>query len=460
MLYDVFICHASEDKDSFVRPLAEALKKRFIEVWYDEFSLVVGDSLRESIDKGLAKSRYGIVVLSPAFFNKKWPIRELNGLVAREMSEDDPIILPIWHNITAGEILEYSPPLADRKAVNSKNDLDFVCNELIRKIHPDNSPLLIARDKLINHGLNPPVVTDEWWLNVIEMSNKIPSWGIAIPEDSCWGRWAFPLPNDKSSPENWGEKLAWTAMQIKWEEEAKQHPITQISHPNLVLNYINSFPGLKELCFEYPHFLATYAPQLTIKGFGGDFENIFDILLDESILKYFIKENNSTSGDRSIKPLCDVWIALRHHLFGNYDSSTIACNFVQGDSLFGPTIKYFDIFDYAIWLLSNDSSWLPRNIHDFLIDGMKSWGVWITPPDEFKYKFDSYFIKSITSVKNMKEFDFNYKTKESLLNWIAHSITILGIEDEPDVLLDKFIKNGFIERYFLKKEERRKKRKS
>lgn len=133
MLYDVFICHASEDKDSFVRPLAEALKNSHLEVWYDEFSLLIGDSLRESIDKGLSKSRYGIVVLSPAFFTKKWPIRELNGLVAREMSGENSVILPVWHNISAKQIIEFSPPLADRKAVDSKNGIESVCSELLKK---------------------------------------------------------------------------------------------------------------------------------------------------------------------------------------------------------------------------------------------------------------------------------------------------------------------------------------
>ena len=95
-LHDVFICHASEDKDEFVRPLAEALRAHHLDVWYDEFALDVGDSLREAIDRGLAASRYGIVVLSRNFFRKPWPRRELNGLVAREMAEDRGMILPIW----------------------------------------------------------------------------------------------------------------------------------------------------------------------------------------------------------------------------------------------------------------------------------------------------------------------------------------------------------------------------
>ena len=75
MKYDAFICHASKDKDDFVHPLAEKLKARGLKVWYDEYSLKIGDSLRQSIDKGLANSRYGIAILSPTFFKKNWPKR-------------------------------------------------------------------------------------------------------------------------------------------------------------------------------------------------------------------------------------------------------------------------------------------------------------------------------------------------------------------------------------------------
>jgi hypothetical protein len=71
--WDAFISHASEDKERFVRPLARALKNLGVEIWYDEFSLKLGDSLSRSIDKGLAQSRYDIVVLSEAFMTKSWP---------------------------------------------------------------------------------------------------------------------------------------------------------------------------------------------------------------------------------------------------------------------------------------------------------------------------------------------------------------------------------------------------
>jgi hypothetical protein len=86
LLFDVFICHASEDKDALVRPVAEKLREHHVEVWYDEFTLKPGDSLRRAIDKGLASSRLGVVVLSPSFFAKSWPHWELDGLVQRELA--------------------------------------------------------------------------------------------------------------------------------------------------------------------------------------------------------------------------------------------------------------------------------------------------------------------------------------------------------------------------------------
>lgn len=116
--HDVFISHASEDKDEIVRPLAELLRSKGFDVWYDEFQLRIGDSLRRSIDQGLAKSRFGIVVFSPAFFAKKWPEYELNGLAQKEML-GNKVILPIWHKVTKSEVIGYSPSLADKLALST-----------------------------------------------------------------------------------------------------------------------------------------------------------------------------------------------------------------------------------------------------------------------------------------------------------------------------------------------------
>ncbi|WP_353123785.1 TIR domain-containing protein [Dysgonomonas capnocytophagoides] len=116
--YDFFISHASEDKDDIVRDLAEALRNSGFEVWYDEFELKIGDSLRKKIDYGLSNANYGIVIISPSFVKKNWTEYELNGMVAREMN-GHKVILPIWHKISKDEVLKFSPTLADKLALNT-----------------------------------------------------------------------------------------------------------------------------------------------------------------------------------------------------------------------------------------------------------------------------------------------------------------------------------------------------
>lgn len=135
-MWDVFICHAWEDKETIARPLAIALQKVGLKVWYDEFTLKIGDSLRRSIDYGLSKSKYGVVILSPSFFSKEWPQRELDGLVAREISSGK-IILPVWHNVTRNDIEHFSPILADRLGVSTASGLNTVLKEILRVVRPE-----------------------------------------------------------------------------------------------------------------------------------------------------------------------------------------------------------------------------------------------------------------------------------------------------------------------------------
>src|SRR5690606_4420944 len=128
--YDAFISHASEDKDSLVRPLAKLLSEMGFFIWYDEFELKIGDSLRQSIDKGLVNSNFGIVILSKSFFAKNWPQYELNGLTAKEI-DGQKVILPIWHQVTKQDILGYSPSLADKVAADtSKMNLEDIAEQI------------------------------------------------------------------------------------------------------------------------------------------------------------------------------------------------------------------------------------------------------------------------------------------------------------------------------------------
>jgi len=128
--YDLFLSHASEDKESIARPLYAALVAAGVSVWFDEAVLRLGDSLRQKIDQGLARCHYGVVILSPNFLSKHWTQRELDGLVARETASGEKAILPIWHQLDRDTLLRYSPTLADRVAGLSDEGVEG----LVRKI--------------------------------------------------------------------------------------------------------------------------------------------------------------------------------------------------------------------------------------------------------------------------------------------------------------------------------------
>lgn len=128
---DVFICHDSRDKEVFVRPLYNALTKRLIKVWYDEFSLKIGDSLVNKIDEGLKSCKYGIVVISKYFLNrKKMSNREWRSLVTREIDEEKNIILPIWLDVSKNEVAKYSLDLADKYALNASEGIDIIADKI------------------------------------------------------------------------------------------------------------------------------------------------------------------------------------------------------------------------------------------------------------------------------------------------------------------------------------------
>ncbi|WKJ88821.1 ankyrin repeat domain-containing protein [Methylomonas montana] len=138
-MWDVFISHASEDKDEIARPLADALVGAGLRVWYDEFALKLGDSLSGTIDHGLAQTRYGIVILSPAFFAKEWPKRELDGLNSREISAGK-VILPVWHKVSRVEVERFSPILADKLSVSSDQGLAAVVHDILQVFHEGPTP--------------------------------------------------------------------------------------------------------------------------------------------------------------------------------------------------------------------------------------------------------------------------------------------------------------------------------
>ena len=129
--YDVFISHSADDKDSFVEELASALKNAGVTIWYDSDNIGWGKSIRQEIDKGLAHSKYGIVVISPSFIAKHWTNYELDGILTKEGITNAQMLLPIWHNITADQVQKYSYSLANKLALNTAiNTIDEIVDKV------------------------------------------------------------------------------------------------------------------------------------------------------------------------------------------------------------------------------------------------------------------------------------------------------------------------------------------
>jgi len=161
--WDAFISHASEDKDAFVRPLAMALMSLGARVWYDETSLSLGDSLSQSIDKGLARSRYGVVVISPNFMAKAWAQHELSGLWTRDLHGHGRI-LPIWHGVDRETVAAFSPTLADRVAlITAGGEAEDIALKILAEVRPDlraarpRAELIANADRLAMESLQAEI---------------------------------------------------------------------------------------------------------------------------------------------------------------------------------------------------------------------------------------------------------------------------------------------------------------
>lgn len=137
---DLFISHASEDKELVARPLYEALKAQGLDVWLDESELTLGDSLRQKIEEGLRSAGFGVVILSHSFFRegKYWTGQELDGLFAREEG-GKKVILPVWYQLTVEDVREYSPLLAARLGVRWEDGLEAVVAAILRAIRVEPS---------------------------------------------------------------------------------------------------------------------------------------------------------------------------------------------------------------------------------------------------------------------------------------------------------------------------------
>ena len=127
-----FISHDSKDRAT-AQTIATYLQNRLCPVWYDEFSLSVGDNLRESIEKGLKESKKCILVLSRDFLsNPGWTKKEFDSIFTREILEQTRLILPVWLNVSTEDVFAYSPSLANVFALNW---VELGEEEVCKKLH-------------------------------------------------------------------------------------------------------------------------------------------------------------------------------------------------------------------------------------------------------------------------------------------------------------------------------------
>ena len=439
MEYDVFICHASEDKDDFVRPLAEKLRQHHLEVWYDEFSLKIGDSLSQKIDEGLSRSKFGIVVLSDNFFKKPWAKRELSGLTSREMVEGKSLILPIWHRVNVQDIIRHSPPLADKKAGSSSQGINALIRDLLHKIKPDVSPLLVARECLTKLNVDVPPISDEWWLDMVEYKEFL-----KYPDTNSGKRWIFPLPHLKEdSAHKRGLNIASTALQLDWSFEGEELNISPLTHPDIVHEYIRRWPGLYECARENPGILAMYVPQLTIPGFDTGFEDVFDKLLvpgskEADII--FSYGSHSTIDNKA--PLCGDIIALRHPTFGNYTPEELGHWYFDAHNT-----KYIrsssSVFEGLVWLLSSNSYWLPENYKNTFINGIIARQSWA----RYCNTCGNDFIDAL--IQNERgQFRLNKKVLAGINDLVSEVVNKLTLPDRPESIAKTLIDIGLIEGYY------------
>lgn len=439
----VFICHASEDKPEVARPLAEALRDAGVDVWFDEFSLGVGDSLRGAIEKGLLSAEHGIVILSPAFFSKAWTQHELNGMNVRQLAlRDRPFILPVWHNIDQIGVAKHSLTLADRLAVPFSDGLDRVVAKLLEVIRPKKTAFVVAKERLEALGYRTPSLTDECWLDWAELA--VDMHNSPAPAD----RWTFPapFPHEAGSSEK-GMNIAFAAMQVAWCEEGQRANVTQLSRPERVHDFLQANNALKEATLEHPEVLALYAPQLTIPGYDGDYAGVFNALLDPTNENAFEMPGYDGWGTRDgRRPACGELIAWRHPELGNLKDESLARSFVEASSSDYSRYSH-PAFSCLVWLLSDDADWLPDQLRAALERGFRSDANWL----DRRTRDDNAMVVALYS-KTRKAFRLTKSIRSAINEMVGDSVRRTGLEGDVPSLTDRFLDRGFIDGWYEKEE--------
>jgi len=182
MKWDVFISHASEDKDEFVRDLAATLQERGIRVWYDEEFLKIGDSIRRGIERGLAESRFGVFVFSPYFLQSEWSKKELDFFVSAECDERRRI-LPLLHKVSISDVQEKFPLLTDRVALSTDEGLEAIVDKIVSAINYEGSLEAVFKGPLEGEQSLQQQVYDELLAGPSDCQHRLKTVRVLYVED-------------------------------------------------------------------------------------------------------------------------------------------------------------------------------------------------------------------------------------------------------------------------------------
>jgi hypothetical protein len=292
---------------------------------------------------------------------------------------------------------------------------------------------------LISKGYEPPILTDDWWLDVLEYC------GNTFPQTDYLN---FHIPWNGFDPFDRGKYIGDNALQMLWQEQGELLDISQLSKPEEIFQFIESQPGLKDICKQHPKLTALYFPQLTIKNFGGFLETEFDKLYNTPI--------------RDDRYRCLEEVALRDKQFGKYDASTIASFYFTGDGGgIGPSTRRYDLFESLMWLLSSKSAWLPAKIRSKLLKGICDWTVWLWHDINYegynKFQHTGKFAYYLNDLLDNPKLEITKEAKADLENRIMVSMEILELPESVTELALTFKRNNIISTWTNSKFNRRKK---
>lgn len=255
-------------------------------------------------------------------------------------------------------------------------------------------------------------------------------------------------------------------MQTAWQAEAESRPITQLTRPEVVHEFIASQPGLIETCADYLRYLITYAPQLTIRGFGGAYEEDIEALYRESISRSANKTSGTALTTDGNPPRCAEELVLRDPDFGRYRPAMVAGGFVQGHYVAnGPPVMFekYRHIDYLAWLLSDDSAWLPAPVREMLTTGMGEWGVcfrdWTTADSDLAdAPYAGRFAESLEQATRNEDFRPDDDAERDLSHRLAFAARLLHLPETGEELAHRLTGGGVLDAFFkgrLDREARR-----